>query len=129
MLGWFDTAVALRLSDVGVTTIGKLVETINAVGYRWYRHVPRLGEVGARRISAWLENYRDVDGLRIEVAALTHPAERNLPGPQLRREPVTGIVPLEYFLIPADLDGSSGANRNLLKNNSGAHNDLQAIGF
>ncbi|MFM0145022.1 phage integrase family protein [Paraburkholderia sp. RL18-085-BIA-A] len=129
VLGWFDTTVALRLSDVGVTTIGKLVETIKAVGYRWYRHVPRLGEVGARRISAWLENYRDVDGLLIEVAALTHPAERNLPVPQLRREPVTGIVPLEYFLIPADLDGSSGANRNLLKNNSGAHNDLQAIHF
>ncbi|AOJ58528.1 hypothetical protein AQ477_18020 (plasmid) [Burkholderia thailandensis] len=36
VLGWFDTAVALRLADIGLTTIGKLVETINAVGYRWY---------------------------------------------------------------------------------------------
>ncbi|MFM0032791.1 hypothetical protein PQR70_42035 [Paraburkholderia madseniana] len=49
--------------------------------------------------------------------------------PLLRREPVTGIVPLEYFLIPADLDGSDGANRNLIKNNSGAENDTQAIEF
>ncbi|MFM0077007.1 phage integrase family protein [Paraburkholderia sediminicola] len=129
VLGWFDTAVALRLSDVGITTIGRLVGTINAVGYRWYRDVPRLGETGARRIAAWLEHYRDVDGLRLTVDAQVHPSARTLPVPQLRREPVTGIVPLEYFLIPPDLDGSSGANRNLIKNNSNARNDKQAIEF
>jgi len=129
VLGWFDTAVALRLSDMGITTIGQLVGTINAVGYRWYRDVPRLGEAGARRIAAWLEHYRDVDGLSLTPSALTHPSDRTLPVPQLRREPVTGIVPLEYFVAPADLDGSNGANRNILKNNSGAQNDLQAIAF
>ncbi|TGP40325.1 integrase [bacterium M00.F.Ca.ET.228.01.1.1] len=129
VLGWFDTPVALRLSDVGITTIGKLIEIINAVGYRWYRNVPRLGETGARRIAAWLENYRDVDGLGIALSALVHPSERGLPVPQLRREPVTAIVPLEYFVAPTDLDGSRGANRNLIKNNSGAGNDLQAIAF
>ncbi|MGF6292708.1 phage integrase family protein [Paraburkholderia youngii] len=129
VLGWFDVAVALRLSDVGISTIGKLVETINATGYRWYRNVPRLGETGARRIAAWLEHYRDVDGLRVEPQALVHPSERSLPVPQIRREPVTGIVPLEYFLVPADLDGSQGTNRNLIRNNSGAQNDRQAIEF
>ncbi|CAE6956318.1 phage integrase family protein [Paraburkholderia domus] len=129
VLGWFDTAVALRLSDVGLTTIGRLVSTINAAGYRWYRNVPRLGETGARRITAWLEHYRDVDGLRITANGQVHPSARTLPVPQLQRAPATGIVPLEYFLIPADLDGSSGANRNLLKNNSRAQNDLQAIDF
>ncbi|EDT40982.1 phage integrase family protein [Burkholderia ambifaria] len=60
VVGWFDTDVVLRLADVGLTTIGKLVETINAVGYRWYRRVPRLGEVGARHITAWLAHYGDV---------------------------------------------------------------------
>jgi len=129
VLGWFETAVALRLSDVGITTIGKLVDTINAVGYRWYRNVPRLGETGARRITAWLEHYGDVDGLRIVPHALAHPAGSILPVQQLRREPVTGIVPMEYFLIPPELDGSAGANRNVVKNNSNAHNDLQAIEF
>jgi site-specific recombinase XerD len=129
VLGWFDTSVALRLSDVGLTTIGKLVDTINAVGYRWYRNVPRLGEIGARRIATWLEHYRDVDGLRIAMEAQIHPSSRTLPVPQLRREPATGIVPLEYFIIPPDLDGSNGANRNLVKNNSGALNDRQAIEF
>ncbi|MFM0007468.1 phage integrase family protein, partial [Paraburkholderia dipogonis] len=78
VLGWFDTAVALRLSDVGITTIGRLVETINAVGYRWYRNVPRLGETGARRIAAWLEHYRDVDGLCIAHEALMHPSDQGL---------------------------------------------------
>jgi site-specific recombinase XerD len=129
VLGWFDTAVALRLSDVGITTIGKLVEVINAVGYRWYRNVPRLGETGARRITAWLEHYGDVDRLRIVPHALVHPAGGTRPVPQLRRDAVTGIVPIEYFLIPPDLDGSAGANRNVVKNNSNAYNDLQAIEF
>ncbi|MEX3936431.1 phage integrase family protein [Paraburkholderia phymatum] len=129
VLGWFDTAVALRLSDVGLTTIGRLVEAINAVGYRWYRHVPRLGEVGARRITAWLAHYRDVDGLALLPQAQAHPSTRSLTVPQLQRAPATGIVPLEYFLIPPNLDGSTGANRNLLKNNSRALNDLQAIDF
>ncbi|MGF6969649.1 hypothetical protein OKW43_006744 [Paraburkholderia sp. WC7.3g] len=117
VLGWFDTAVALRLSDVGITMIGKLVGwTINARGNRWYRDVPRLGETGARRITAWLEHYRDVDGLQIGADALAHPSRRGLTVPPLTRDPETGIVPLEYFLVPADLDGSSGANRNLLRN-------------
>ncbi|WP_438397002.1 phage integrase family protein [Caballeronia sp. DA-9] len=129
VLGWFETAVALRLSDVGITTIGRLVDTVNAVGYRWYRNVPRLGETGARRITAWLDHYGDVDGLRIMPHALAHPAGSTLPVPQLRRDRATGIAPMEYFLIPPDLDGSAGANRNIVKNNSNALNDLQAIEF
>lgn len=129
VLGWFDTAVALRLSDVGITTIGRLVEVINATGYRWYRNVPRLGETGARRIAAWLEHYRDVPGLALVDTARLHPSGRTLPVPQLTREPSTGIAPLEYFVLPPDLDGSHGANRNLVKNNSGALNDRQAIDF
>ncbi|WP_244115003.1 phage integrase family protein [Burkholderia cepacia] len=79
VLGWFDTAVALRLADVGLTTIGKLVETINALGYRWYRRVPRLGEVSARRITAWLGHYGDVAGLQLAAGVQTHPSACTLP--------------------------------------------------
>ncbi|WP_331458318.1 phage integrase family protein, partial [Burkholderia sp. MSMB1498] len=129
VLGWFDTAVALRLSDVGLTTIGKLVETINSVGYRWYRRVPRPCEVGARRITAWLAHYEDVAGLRLTAGAITHPSERTLSRPTLTAGPVTAIVPLERFLLPPELDGSRGAHRNLLKNNSRANNDREAIEF
>ncbi|HHV7524840.1 TPA: phage integrase family protein [Burkholderia orbicola] len=130
VLGWFDTAVALRLADVGLTTIGKLVETINAVGYRWYRRVPRLGEIGARRITAWLAHYGDVAGLQLAAGVQVHPSERTLPGPPLAAAgPVTAIVPLERFLLPPELDGSRGAHRNLVKNNSRANNDREAIDF
>lgn len=128
VLGWFDTSVALRLSDVGITTIGKLVKTINSIGYRWYRNVPRLGEVGAGRIAAWLAHYGDIEGLRITPTSLIHPSEHS-PLNALTRTPTTGIAPLELFLIPPEIDGSNGANRNLVKNNSGAVNDLQAIEF
>lgn len=130
VLGWFDTAVALRLADVGLTTIGKLVETINAVGYRWYRRVPRLGEIGARRITAWLAHYGDVAGLQLAAGVQVHPSERTRPGPPLAAAgPVTAIVPLERFLLPPELDGSRGAHRNLVKNNSRANNDREAIEF
>lgn len=130
VLGWFDTAVALRLADVGLTTIGKLVETINALGYRWYRRVPRLGEVGALRITAWLAHYGDVAGLQLAAGVQTHPSESTLPAPRLAAAgPVTAIVPLERFLLPPELDGSHGAHRNLAKNNSRANNDREAIDF
>ncbi|ONO52744.1 integrase [Burkholderia cenocepacia] len=130
VLGWFDTAVALRLADVGLTTIGKLVETINAVGYRWYRRVPRLGEIGARRITAWLAHYGDVAGLQLAAGVQVHPSGRTRPGPPLAAAgPVTAIVPLERFLLPPELDGSRGAHRNLVKNNSRANNDREAIEF
>lgn len=130
VLGWFDTAVALRLADVGLTTIGKLVETINAIGYRWYRRVPRLGEIGARRITAWLAHYEDLDGLQLAAGVQTHPSERMLPRPTLAAaSPVTAIVPLERFLLPPKLDGSHGAHRNQVKNNSRANNDREAIDF
>jgi hypothetical protein len=49
--------------------------------------------------------------------------------PLLRCEPVTGIVPLEYFLIPAAGRLVRGEPRNLIKNNSGAENGGQAIEF
>ena len=130
VLGWFDAAVAMRLSDVGITTIGKVVETINALGYRWYRKVPRLGEIGAQRIANWLEHYQDVEGLSIHPGALVHPSA---PGATqvvlVAPAPSTGIVPLERFLVPAELNGSQGVNRNLMKNNSGVNDDLSAIHF
>ncbi|WP_245163745.1 phage integrase family protein [Burkholderia latens] len=77
VLGRFDTTVALRLADVGITTISSLVETINALGYCWYRSVPRLGEVGARHITTWLAHYGDVAGL--QLTAGVHPPGPNPP--------------------------------------------------
>ncbi|WP_232469405.1 phage integrase family protein [Burkholderia ubonensis] len=85
VLGWFDTAVALRLADVDLTTIGKLVETINAVGYRWYRRVPRPGEVGARRIIAWLAHYGDVAGLQLGRRRAKPPVRMHATGATARR--------------------------------------------
>ena len=79
-----------------------------------------------RRIAAWLAHYGDVGSLQLDPAALLHSSTRSLlvpPPPQYN--PATGIVPPEYFRIPADLDGSTGANRDRFKDNSRAFNDLQ----
>ncbi|WP_323123335.1 phage integrase family protein [Burkholderia alba] len=126
VLGWFDTTIALRLADVGLVTIGQLVTAINAAGYRWYRAVPRLGEVGARRIVAWLAHYESVADLRLTPAAHTHPRDQQLPAPRVRRAPATTIAPRGFFVAPPELDG---AHRNLIKNHSGARNDEEAIAF
>ncbi|WP_264164209.1 phage integrase family protein [Burkholderia seminalis] len=98
--------MALRLADVGLTTIGKLVETINAVGCSWHRRVPCLGDVGVRRIVAWLAHYGNVAGLQLAAGAQTHASEGILPGPQLAvGRPVTAIVPRVLFSLPPEQNG------------------------
>jgi hypothetical protein len=69
------------------------------------------------------QHYRDIDCLKM-ADAQGHPTGRA----QLRREPLMDIVSIE-FVILADLDGTSGANRNLPRNHSGAQNDRQVIEF
>ncbi|WP_230947861.1 phage integrase family protein [Burkholderia territorii] len=119
-----DAGANLRRQQRNARLRARQMAALEALGYRWYRRVPSLGEVGARRITAWLAHYGDVAGLQ------THPSESTLPAPRLAAAgPVTAIVPLECFLLPPELDGSHGIHRNLVKNNSRANNDREAIEF
>ncbi|HPP84014.1 MAG TPA: phage integrase family protein, partial [Rubrivivax sp.] len=42
---WLESALSLDLAKVGVQSLGDLVECINLHGFRWHRHVPRVGMV------------------------------------------------------------------------------------
>lgn len=128
--GWFDTSVALRLADVGLHTLGQLVEAINAVGYRWYRSVPKLGEQGASRIVAFLDSSAAALGMSIVPSALERPPAFPVPVPGLRREPSTAMGPLELYRPAPALDGTLGENRDQAsRNKTGAANDREAIYF
>lgn len=128
--GWFDTSVALRLADVGLHTLGQLVEAINAVGYRWYRNVPKLGEQGAARIVAFLDSSAAALGMAVAPSALERPPAYPVAVPGLRREPSTAMGPLELYRPAPEHDGSLGENRDLAsRNKTGAPNDRQAIYF
>lgn len=127
VLGWFDVSIALKLADVGLNTLCDLVRAVNAAGYRWYRNVPRLGEKGAGRITAWLEANGEALGMPVAPTALARPPRWGQPV-VLERTPSTSVAPLEYFVLPPALDGSRGTNRDLdSRNKTEAHDDKAAI--
>ncbi|ENZ77798.1 MULTISPECIES: phage integrase family protein [Ralstonia] len=127
VLGWFDVSIALKLADVGLNTLRDLVRAVNAAGYRWYRNVPRLGEKGAGRITAWLEANGKALGMPVAQTALARPPRWGQPV-ALERTPSTSVAPLEYFVLPPSLDGSLGTNRDLdSRNKTEARDDKAAI--
>ena len=50
---WFAPSVATRLARAGLGTLLDLLTRYQNRGEHWWRTVPRLGEVGARRIEQW----------------------------------------------------------------------------
>ncbi|MEX4004160.1 phage integrase family protein [Paraburkholderia sp. EG285A] len=109
---WFEPVVATRLQAAGLATLADLLALIQRRRQRWYTTVPRLGPKGGARIAAWLSLH--ATPLQHELSPLALQPRRSLPAghPALTRPTVTaGIVPLEAFAVPRELDGSAGSNR------------------
>ncbi|PFW66298.1 integrase, partial [Bacillus sp. AFS075960] len=77
-----------------------------------YRAVPRLGAIGAQRITDFIAQHPDTLGYLSPLAvtprrqlAVGHPALQPLPGA------AADVAPLEALRVPAALDGSAGLNR------------------
>lgn len=125
--GWLDPMLAKRLHDAGIHTLAELIAKIHAHGYRWYSKVPRVGEKAAVQIVRWLTTpaVSDALGVTLHVRGMTR--RRDLPAvvPALN-PPRTDIVPLEEFLLPAELDGSNGTNRGE-RSLLAAADDLKAV--
>ncbi|KUZ80153.1 phage integrase family protein [Burkholderia ubonensis] len=110
--GWFGARVVARLAAAGVTTFSELLALMRARRQRWYRTVPRLGKVGAQRLSDFIAQHPDTLGYLSPLAvtprrqlAAGHPALQPVPGA------LADVVPLEALRVPAGLDGSAGLNR------------------
>ncbi|KUZ97529.1 integrase [Burkholderia ubonensis] len=110
--GWFDARVVARLAGAGVTTFAELLALMRARRQRWYRAVPRLGKVGAQRISDFITQHPDTLGY---LSPLAVTPRRQLAAGHPALQPVAGagadVVPLEALRVPAGLDGSAGLNR------------------
>jgi site-specific recombinase XerD len=125
--GWFEPAVAARLSAAGLSTIGQLIALIERRGPRWHTAVPRLGPRGAQRLTDWLLLNADALGHALSPSALT-PRRQLKAGAQKRgQRNMAELAPLEALDVPAELDGSLGSNRVPLPNPIGANTDLRAI--
>lgn len=129
--GWFDQRVSRKFETTPIQTLGDLILFMNHRGYRWYRSIPKLGEVTAKRILSFL-NDSDLSGALSPYALMPIEdfkarKELTVVGKALQTRP--GIVPLEEMsLLPSDLDGSNGSNRTIPgRSKIAANNDLEAI--
>jgi site-specific recombinase XerD len=111
--GWIDPALARRLAAAGIVTLHDLVRIINGKGYRWWVGVARFGEKAAAQVVAWLKTEPVEKSLGIPLGPQASIKARQIPPALLERnrERVVGIVPFEFLLVPAELDGSAGENR------------------
>ncbi len=123
---WFDETISKRLLLGGLPTIGHLLDRIASSGYRWWISVPRLGEKGAARIVAWLQGYESSLGALPSQSLVPLRSISTSTLIQTRNQ-CTGVVPLESFVTPADLDGQTGSNRFPGAPRIDAANDYQAI--
>ncbi|WP_175905992.1 phage integrase family protein [Burkholderia seminalis] len=127
--GWFDARVVARLAAAGVTTFAELLALMRARRQRWYSAVPRLGKVGAQRLTDFITQHPDTLGYLSPLAvtprrqlAAGHPALQAVPGA------MADVVPLEALRVPAGLDGSAGLNRAPVPAHQAELNtDLQAV--
>lgn len=131
LAGWFDQRVSNRFEPTPIKTLGDLILFMNHRGYRWYRAIPKLGEVTAKRILSFL-NDSELSGALSPFALMPideFKARRELAAVGRTVQTRPGIVPLEQISRPAsDLDGSTGLNRaEPHRNRLSANNDLAAI--
>ncbi|WP_423383534.1 phage integrase family protein [Burkholderia sp. LMG 32019] len=127
--GWFDAKLVARLAAAGVDTFAQLLALMRARRQRWYRAVPRLGAIGARRLTDFVAQHPESLGYLSPLAltprrqlAAGHPALQPVPGA------LADVVPLEALRVPATLDGSAGLNRAQVPVHQAELNtDLQAV--
>lgn len=97
---WLNDALANRLKRQGAETLRDVVRLIERHGPTWFRRVEKIGPVGAQRLQRWLEENQLMSPVAAKalVCAYVPPASM-------------GIVPLERLLMPDELSGRTGVNR------------------
>jgi site-specific recombinase XerD len=125
---WLDPNLSKRLQRTGINTLEDLVAHVCRRGARWWTRVPRLGKIGAGRISFWLEHNSAALDVTLPAHALV--PLRQVPAAQRMqaRSFETGIAPLERLAVPEALSGRAGRNRAEPRHNlTRAEDDYNAI--
>jgi site-specific recombinase XerD len=125
--GWFEPAVAARLSAAGLETIGDVLALIETKRHRWYTSVPRLGPKGAQRVIDWIRLHESALGHTVSQRAIIPRRQwaEGTPTPVIADESV--VAPLERLLVPATLDGSKGTNRADNSGRASFDTDIRAV--
>jgi site-specific recombinase XerD len=125
---WLHPDLAAHLEAAGTFTIRQLIDRINGLGLRWWTGIRAVGPAKAERILYWLRGHQASIGL--SIGAHVQVQRSKLYHHELARvvPRATAIVPLEKFIVPAQLDGSNGLYRApqrlcLMK----AKNDYEAV--
>lgn len=128
---WFDEKLARKIMASGAIQFSSLIDLINVYGYNWFRRIPYLGEVRAKRIVAWLMSAEHHFGKGIRENALIPPQReaitRQIAVRDVELPRLFGMVPLSQLLVPSPLRGDQGIFRTQMPNTLGAHDDLQAV--
>ncbi|MBK7424636.1 MAG: hypothetical protein IPJ48_16970 [Propionivibrio sp.] len=150
---WFARSTAKCLRNVGVLTLGDLVNFINLYGYRWHARVAGFGVQRASQVVAWLRMQYEYLNLLISDSVNEPKSCRALrqqltSGKPLGPAGLGGLsllasIPesalsqfgqgtrvqfgLQQMQSSDQLAGSSGAFRSHMANTLGADNDLQAV--
>jgi len=125
---WLHPDLVVRLEEAGIFTIRNLLDRINGRGLRWMTGIRAIGAAKAERILDWLRAHEAAIGLKIGAHVQVKPSTLS-PHELARVVPkATAIVPLDKFVVPAELDGSDGLYRApqrlcLIK----AKNDYEAV--
>jgi integrase/recombinase XerD len=126
---WFRPLVAQRLAGESIATLGELVAYCNYRGGSWWRSVPRIGLLRARKIVAWLRRHAGTLGVTVaaDVDAtdpLVAPAASHVVIDDERDSP---LAPLERIELPHVLSGAQGTNRMGGLCYLQAQHDLEAV--
>ena len=125
---WLHPDLVVRLEAAGIFTIRNLIDRINGRGLRWSTGIRAIGAAKAERIVDWLRAHQATIGLTIGAHVRVKPSKL-YPHELARIVPkATAIVPLDKFIVPAELDGADGLYRApqrlcLIK----AKNDYEAV--
>lgn len=108
---WFNPDLVTHLEAADIFTIRALIERINGSGLRWWSGIKAIGSLKSKRIVEWLCVHEVTIGLRIGTHTLVNRSK--LQPEELDRvvAKTTGIVPLEKFVMPAELNGTDGLYR------------------
>ena len=128
---WLNPLVAARLERAGLATLTLLTAHINATGPRWWRAVPGVGALKARRVVDWLNRHATAASLdALQVAAYAATARKDTTQEVLDAvvPAATALVPLEKLVVPEVLDGRDGRFRApVAQCRLAARSDHQAI--
>lgn len=107
---WLAPPIAARLRALGIDSIGAVIDYINRHGYRWHSKIKGFGRKRAEAMVGWIRHDARRAGELTVVA--TRPRSQLTAADLLALRAGRGaIVPFEALVLPVNLDGFHGTNR------------------